>query len=150
MKIKVFISMMAIFFAMTVASCGGSGGSSDSESTYQEDQGSQGYTINPTSESKVRGILANQSFRDNDGNTISFRGNHPMAVEFNGAILANEIEVVEYGFADDGGPYAIISVEGPYGHTSLFLTELDTDYGRLKSRVVIFDVNDQKNLFYKN
>lgn len=149
MKIKTLIGILAFFFTMTVNSCGSDNNSSNRPSARQEEHESQGYTINPTSEMSVRSILANQSFRDNDGNTISFRGNHPMNVEFNGVFMANDIEVVDYGFTDDGGPYALISVSGPYGHTSLFLTELDTDFGRLNSRVVMFDVNDEKNLFYK-
>lgn len=83
------------------------------------------------------------------GASFSFRGNQPMTVEVNSGMLANDVEVVDYGFTDEGGPYAVIFVSGPYGHTSLYLTELDTDYGHLKSRVVIFDVNDKNNLYYK-
>lgn len=150
-KLKFITFIVAgAFLLPALSSCGGSGSdSSGNESDYYEGNESLGYTINPTSEMKVRSILANQTFRDNDGNSISFRGNHPMTVEFNGRMLANDVEVVDYGFTDDGGPYAIISVSGPYGHTSLYLTELDTDYGHLDSRVVIFDVNDKNNLYYK-
>ena len=149
MKIKALIGMIAILFAMTVTSCGGNNNSSNIPSENQEEYEPQGYTINPTSEMSVRSILANQTFRDNDGNSISFRGNHPMNVEFNGTFMANDIEVADYGCTNDGGPFALISVSGPYGHTSLFLTELDTDYGHQNSRVVIFDVNDKNNLYYK-
>lgn len=147
LKFITFIVAGAFLFP-GLSSCGGSN-SSRNESEYYEGNESLGYTINPTSEMSVRGILAYQTFKDNDGNTISFRGNHPMNVEFNGLLLANDIEVVDYGFTDDGGPYAIISVSGPYGNTSLYLTELDTDYGHLNSRVVIFDVNERNKLYYK-
>lgn len=150
MKIKKLIGIIAIFFAVTVSSCGGNDNSSKISSENREVYASQGYTINPTSEMSVRSILANQVFRDNDGNSISFRGNHPMNVEYNGRMMANDIEVVEYGHTSDGGPYAIVSVSGPFGHTSLYLTELDTDFGHLNSRVVIFDVNDPNTLYYKN
>ena len=132
-----------------LTSCGGDSTSSADEYEYYYEDEILDYTINPTSEINVRGILANQTFRDADGNSLSFRGNYPMTVEFNGAFMANDIEVIDYGFTDDDGPYAIISVTGPYGHTSLFLTELETDYGYLSSRVVIFDVNDEDNLFYR-
>lgn len=143
------ILMAFAFLLPALSSCGGGSDSSRHESEYYEENEAQGYTINPTSEMKVRSIIANQTFRDDNGNSISFRGNHPMTVEYNGATMANDIEVVDYGFTDDGGPYAIISVSGPYGYTSLYLTELDTDYGHLNSRVVIFDVNEQNNLYYK-
>ena len=149
-KIKLFAILMACVFMLPgLSSCGGGGSSSDNDSEYYDDE-TEGYSINPNSETSVRNILANHAFTDNEGNTISFRGNRPMTVEFNGSVMANDIDVTDYGFDSNGGPYAVISVGGPYGHTSLFLTELDSDFGgRLKSKIVIFDVNDRNNMFYK-
>lgn len=162
MKIKTLISMIAICFAMAVTSCGGSESNSsysrsenqrdviNSNTDNQSNTDDRSFTFKPASEMSVRSVLANQTFRDNDGNSLSFRGTKPMNVEFNGAFMANDIEVMDYGYTQDGGPFAIVSVTGPYGHTSLFITELDTDYGNLNSRVVLFDVNDKENLFYRN
>lgn len=153
MKNYNFLAMlMALVFMLPgLSSCGLSSDSdsSDDEYEYYEDDEPQGYTISPTSEMKVRDILANKTFRANNGNKISFQGGYHMTVNFNGRPMANDIVVEDYGFNDYGEPYAVISVSGPYGHTTLILTELDTDYGQQNSRVVLFDVNDENTLYFR-
>lgn len=142
--------------SMILSSCGMSGDNDNSSSEYGEESynvnnsGSGGYSLRCNSPMAVRSFLANSTFEDSDGNRIKFEGNSPMHVYFNGTFFANDLDVVQYGTDDDGGPVAVISVNGTSGHTSLVLTELDTDYGgRLKSKIVIYDVNDPNNLFYK-
>lgn len=128
-----------------------SGNSSEGDDNHGKGaQEKMEYTFNPRNPAYVKSVLSYSSFKDNSGNIISFQGNSPMTVEMNGKFLSNDVEVVDYGYTDDGGPYGIVSVTGPYGHTSLFITELDNDMGgALRSRIVLFDVNDPGNLFYK-
>lgn len=144
---KVFLCLcFSIASISFVTSCGG-GESSDSTQYY--DYTTPSYSLHLNNPHAVTAYLSNKSFVDSEGNRISF-GSSASSVSLNGTEIGGAISVNDFGTDEDNAPYAIFTFSTPYGNHTFFLTELDEDYGgRLPSRIVIYDVNDPSNLYYK-
>lgn len=149
---KIFLGLiLTLAVGEFFTACGGSSSSQQGYEKYGEYESSSrgGYTLNLNSSSAVKAFLSHKTFRDNDGETISFGGS-ASSVSIDGNSLGGAVSVDEYGYDDDGAPYAIFSFSSPFGNHTFFLTELDEDYGgRLPSKIVIFDVADPSNLYFK-
>lgn len=142
---KKFTLLAIIVIACLVVSfrtCGGEGNMPIEISDSNSKEGPQSFSFNPTSEMRVRGVLANHTFRSDNGKSIAFRGNMPMNVELNGIQIASDIIILDYGYTDDRGPYATISVSGPFGSHTYFITEL-------RQGIVLFETNDKNTLYYR-
>lgn len=151
MKVKYLASQLLILFFISgiVSSCGGNSSSSGSESKNYKHSGSSGYTLKFNSPHSVTAYLSHKTFKDADGTTISFSGG-ASSVSVNGQVFGGAVQINDYGVSEEGIPYALFSFSAPYGDVTFYLTELDEDFGgRLPDKVIIFDLNDPDNLFYK-
>lgn len=160
MKKIVRLLPMFCMCAMTLlfSSCGGSGRSGGSEG-YSDNEEYQtegmvniqsGPSLRLNNEMDVLNELSGYSFKDEDGNILKFEGRYPsMTLYMNGTFMDNNFEVTEIGTNSEGYDYAGILASGPNGQVHLMLSELDTDYGHLPSRIFILDVNNPDDLFYR-
>lgn len=154
MKLNSLLPLLLLTFILSLSftSCGGD--RSESSSNYEESSESygshsSGYSLSFNNPHAVTAYLSNSTFSDSDGNSFHFDSG-ATNVYVNGQAMGGAVQVEDFGTDDDGAPYAIFSFSSPYGKITFFLTELDEDYGgRLPSKVVIYDMNDPKTLYFK-
>lgn len=154
---KLLSILFSVFLLVAISACGGSSSSESSHGNHYEssdgdhyrESSSRGYSLSLNYPQAVTAFLSNQTFKDENGNSISF-GSSASNVSINGNPIGRAITVDECGGVEDGAPYAIFSFSTPYGRSTFFLTELDEDYGgRVPSKYVIFDLEDTETLYYK-
>lgn len=125
--------MKKIFYLLFVGclclnSCGNKTSDNGSDdSSYSDDSGiassDYGITANFRTETDVRTFLCRYTFRDDEGNRISF-SNMANQLEMNGTAMSSSLTI--QGFASDE---AELVFQGPYGRSRFYLAVEDGEAG---------------------
>lgn len=142
--------IVAAFFLFVAAGCGSSSSSSESsgnkagEQEYQE----SGPKLSLKRDIDVYNELSGYSFKNEEGNTISFEGRYPqMTLSMNGQFMDNSFQIVEIGTTSDGYDYGVVLADGPYGPVRFMVSELPASTGR--PGVYLLDVNSPDDIYYR-